>query len=157
MRTVLTGKPRPGFTLVELMSTVAIISLRGSIAIPHYMEMQYRSKRAEIEANTHGIMYAEVAYEASYDFYLECTPWPAGSPSKKQKNWAGGSSEFRELGWSPDGAVRGQCSVTTVPGSKADQDFTVLGASDLDGDTNLAEYTATKSVKALLLTEVDTF
>ncbi len=157
MRFALTGTTRPGFTLVELMITVAIIGLLGSIAIPHYTEMQYKSKRAEIESNTHGIMYAEIAYEAAYDNYIECLPWPAGVPGKKQKEWLGGSTEFRELGWYPDGAVRGQYSVTTIPGPKADQDFEALGASDIDGDTNYAKFTATKSVKAIMVTEPDTF
>jgi len=139
------------------MITVAIVGLLASIGIPHYIDMQYRSKRAEIESNTHGIMYAEVGYEAAYDFYIECLPYPTGVPGKKTKDWKGGSAEFKELGWYPDGAVRGQYSVTTVPGPKSDMDFNAIGNSDIDGDTNYAKFTATKSVKAIMITGADTY
>jgi type II secretory pathway pseudopilin PulG len=139
------------------MITVAIIGLLGSIALPHYMDMQYKSKRSEIEANTHGIQYSEVAYDAAFDNYIECTPYPAGVPGKKMKSWAGGSTGFQRLGWSPDGDVRGQYSVVTIPGPMSNADFNALGASDLDGDSNYARFTATKSIKAILVTGNDTY
>jgi len=151
-------RPDEGFTLVELMITVAIIGLLASIAIPQYVDMQYRAKRAEIDTNTHGLMYSEIAYEAAYDYYLPCEPWPTNAPNKKQHPWLDGNSGFRELGWMPDGHVRGQYSVVTSAGTlMKDRDFTAIGESDLDGDGTHARYTATKMVKAILLTDVDVY
>jgi prepilin-type N-terminal cleavage/methylation domain-containing protein len=40
-------RPARGFTLIELMMVVAIIGLLGSIAIPTFQNLQFRSRQAE--------------------------------------------------------------------------------------------------------------
>jgi hypothetical protein len=105
--------------------------------------MQYRAKRAEVPSNVDGIKTAELAYEASFDqFVQQPTDHPNMSPNKQQRAWTSGSA-FDTLGWGPDGNVRGTYSVMT-----STTNFTVYGACDVDGDGSQAGYTATKTLNA---------
>ena len=149
---------RRAFTLVELMVVVAIIGILASIAIPNFMDMQYRAKRAEVPLNVDGIRTAEIAYEISHNAFIqEIIPQPRSVPNKEPAFWTEGSN-FDDLGWAPDGAVRGLYSITTVPvSSTSSGDFEVTGMCDVDFDTIPARYTATKSINTTFQGENNTF
>ena len=52
------------------MIVVAIIGILAALAIPTFVEMQLRAKRAEVPGNLDGIKTAQVGYEATYDAYV---------------------------------------------------------------------------------------
>ncbi len=69
-------KSRSGFTLVELMVTVAIVGILASIAYPSYVEYVRRANRADAQA----IMMENAQYMERYfttnGTYLGSTPLP---------------------------------------------------------------------------------
>ncbi len=127
-----------------ILPTFGVLS---AIAIPNFVAMQLKAKRAEVPGNVDGIKTALLAYDAAYDEFI-----PAGSEAqaravvgKELRPWER-SPAWDKLGWRPDGDVRGAYWVVVVPG-----DFEVHGICDVDGDGDVAEYVATMSTNATLV------
>ncbi len=51
-----------GFTLIELMVTVAILGILASIAISSFMQYQARARQSEAKVNLGGIYMGEIVY-----------------------------------------------------------------------------------------------
>jgi type IV pilus assembly protein PilA len=143
-----------GFSLVELMIVVAIIGILAAIAIPNFVAMQYRSKRAELPSNVTGIKTAELAYDASQDSFINVSspvPRDDGNLDKQATQWI--ASDFDKLSWSPDGDVRGNYMVTTTSGT----DFMVTAKIDVDDDNVIAQYTCSRSSNSVQVSQNDTY
>lgn len=142
-----------GFSLVELMIVVAIIGILAAIAIPNFMTMQLKAKRAEVPGNVDGIKTAELSYDAAFDGFISAGNYPGHTLGKQQVEWTVGSSGgFQTIGWAPDGKVRGTYQVDAGA-----TDFTVTGQADVDADGTPTHWTATTSVNATMNTLNDVY
>jgi prepilin-type N-terminal cleavage/methylation domain-containing protein len=125
-----------GFTLVEMVTVVAILGVLASIAVPTFLRMQYRAMRAELPTNVDGVMAAEFAYDAAFDEFAGVAEFqPRPTADRRAVPWVTGSG-FDALGWSPDGAVRGIYRVE-LSGSDA---VMIEAECDVDGDASSAKY-----------------
>jgi type IV pilus assembly protein PilA len=142
---------KKAFTLVELMIVVAIIGILAAIAVPNFVAMQYRAKRAEVPSNVDGIKTAELAYDAAFDAFVQEATWRPTTPlDKTQQAWPTGTG-FATIGWAPDGAVRGQYSLV----SNGTTGFTVSGRCDVDNDNSNATFSATRDGNSSMISPND--
>jgi type II secretory pathway pseudopilin PulG len=143
-RLVQKPKSMAGFSVIELMVLMAFLCIMLAIGVPNLVEMQHRARRAEVPCNLDAIRTAALAYESvNGEMVEERISRPDSNPGKRMRPWKNGS-RFDELGWKPDGSVRGAYTISIT---KSD-DFTVKGVCDVDGDGRKAIFTATKGQDA---------
>ncbi len=71
-------KPEKGFSLIELMITVAIVGILVAVALPSYNQYVLKSNRAEGRTALLGLMQAEERYSTQNNCYLAFTTTQAG-------------------------------------------------------------------------------
>ena len=109
-----------GFTLIELMITVAIVGILASVALPLYLKYSLKARTAEAKTNLGGIRTSQVAFKASYDTYCNTRVEPtiAGAVNGIRKVWPNfrtpasavapsqtGNGTFSDIGFQPAGQV----------------------------------------------------
>lgn len=71
-----------GFTLIELMITIAIIGILASVAYPSYQESVRKSKRAEGRTALLQVLQQQERYMTQYNTYLAFSLNASGVPFK---------------------------------------------------------------------------
>lgn len=137
-----------GFSLVELMIVVSIIAVLAAIAIPNFLTMQLKAKRAELPLNVGAIQDALRAYDGAHDAFVSCAlaPRPDADLDKIAVVFPyDETSGWSAIGYQATGMVRGNYEVVA-----GETDFVVTGKTDVDDDGTLVVYTASRLTAATL-------
>lgn len=135
---------RRGFTLIELMITVAIIGVMSAIAVPNFLRYQARSRRSEAMTNVAAIASSQTAYSAERNTFAwtdSSYPDPTnyGGLGTSKMPWdMDAQTWFGNLGWAPEGEVfysYGTYS-SAMPGNSCTCTFcfTAVAYGDVDGN-----------------------
>jgi hypothetical protein len=122
-----------------------MLSMVGGMAATNFRQMRYKALRAEVPVNVRAIALAERAHFAENARYV-AVPRADAKLGREPAPFAGGP-EWTQLGWSPDGPLRGTYWVEV-----AGDGFVVHGAIDADGDGVPAEFTVTGDGEAVMTT-----
>ncbi len=159
---------RAGYTLVELMVTVAIIGILAAIAIPAYSSYLYRAKTTEAIGFLADIKSRQEAYRSEYFQYCavsadnDSSYWPTATPGRKAVAWNQGTIPvgWAQLGVRPPNpqVYFGYQAIAGAPGSTpaaglgydgSDYWFVSRARGDLDGDgvyLTIESYSARQSL-----------
>ena len=136
---------RRGFTLLELLTAIAVMAVLVALAVPNYIDAKNKARRAEAPPNVQGILDAMTAYRVVNDEGV-APPSSGGAAwnpaegtndlSSKQRPWATGETSWDTLGYKPDGEVRcNYCMVDgTWQGPEVEDWYFVCSYCDVDSD-----------------------
>ena len=141
------GRRRSGFTLIELMITVAIIGILAATAIPLFNLFVLRSKRSEAAANLSTIAKMQLGYFHESGAFATAAPSPAlpGQPNENKQIWMGVRPTFSStpglgfdiIGYQPEGAVYFDYDTNAAVDGLS---FTASAVGDTDGDGAFSSY-----------------
>jgi len=139
-----------GFTLIEMMVSVAIIGVLASTSVALFQNYQNRSRMTEAKSNLASIRDVQKAFFAEASTYGRSFSCPAlfPAPTGNPQNWKQARSTFCDpalspppnldsLGWQPEGATYFDYDVATGEDGAGPR-FTAAAYGDVDGDGNLS-------------------
>lgn len=113
-----------GFTLIELMITVAIIAILAAIALPSYTDYVTRSKRADGKQALLDLQLREEKWRANHTTYGSLTD--VGSPS---------------VTYYTINAIKGTCSAGTGSGSPSGTSYCLTATPNASGSNKFTDTT----------------
>lgn len=122
---------RRGFSLIELMIAMAIIGVLATVAIPKYAVYQLKTKSAEAKTNLAGIRTAQESYYGEYGVFVAASPEPALIPGAERTGFDAVGSDFRALGWQPEGNIFFSYGAAVNAEATA---YTADAGADIDAD-----------------------
>ncbi len=88
-----------GFTLVELMIVMAVISILCGIAVPNYVKYRIRAYQCEAKVILASIASNQMRHKLQTGVFVTCPP----NPSSPGKQWDSRMSEWNRIGFSMNG------------------------------------------------------
>jgi prepilin-type N-terminal cleavage/methylation domain-containing protein len=142
------NRRRDGFTLIELMITVALIGILSATAIAGFRLYSLRVKRSEAGTNLAALRTTQLAYFHEAGGFVPALPSPGlGLPGPDKQNWlAGGGvfpadppgAGFHLIGWRPEGPTYYDYDTNAVNIGPNGPHFTAAAYGDTDGDGNMS-------------------
>ena len=143
-----------GFTLTELMITVALIGTLASVAIPNFLTYQARTRRSEAFTTLSGIAASFVGFHAESGYYPDMRfetggltnlpDVPLANLGTTKSDWSTAQAYFDLVGFRVDGKVWHTYDVSApstianlcTVGAACANCFTIAAHGDTDSDTN---------------------
>lgn len=143
-----------GFTLLELMTVVAIIGTLAAVAIPAFVKYLRKAKTAEVVVNLETIAALERAYRVDHGTYLACPPSPKrltckGKDMPIKLAWDP-LPAWEALGFHPDGKLYYRYLV-----KKTKTGFRIEASADLDCDGVRSLYVTTERGGPMIENEIE--
>ncbi len=140
---------------VGCMVLVGVIGILAAIAIPNFLAMQHRAKRAEGPSVLNDLRTAEIAYIAEHGELLPLGPCPASPPGRNPRSMDEPCAQAaKAVGWRYERPLRCSYEVRAVASGPEDDgpDFTASVLCDVDGDGDEASYSASRDRRPEMLT-----
>lgn len=129
-----------GFTLVELMVSVAIVGILSSVAMPSYQVMTLRTRKAERDVVMTAVNHAAAAIlvrDGQFAPTFSGPHNPPGDPTVQRRMLdftSGTMAPWRKLDLQIEGAVYHSYKFETLTPESGSPEFQVVAEGDLDGN-----------------------
>jgi prepilin-type N-terminal cleavage/methylation domain-containing protein len=132
-----------GFSLIELMISVAIIAVMSAIAFPTFQSLRAKAKESEMRMHLAAIRTCEETYKSENDVFYACPAHPAIIPTGGNRvPWDNPPPpvEWDTIGFSADSPVLYQYAIINVVAGTA---YTATAEGDVDCDSQTAMWRIT--------------
>jgi prepilin-type N-terminal cleavage/methylation domain-containing protein len=123
-----------GFSLVEIMVSVAIIAVLASIAFPTYRVFSKKARASEAASGLRAIRIHQLSYRMENDAYLDLDPNPPGDVPADYQSWGDPGGNWDLLGFAMDDRVRYQYKAEAGDTGNIVSSFKITAQTDFDGE-----------------------
>jgi len=127
-------KGKSGFSILELMIVVAVISVLVSIAIPAYQVFSRRARSSEAVYQTNAIRTYQVSYRSTNDTYLELPKNPPGAVPFTYQVWGDPGGNWSKLGFKMTKRIRYQYGTEIGASGDISNSYKITAQTDFDSE-----------------------
>ena len=141
-------KRQGGFTLIELMIVVAVISIMAALAVPNYLRYRAQSRAAEARTNLGGVFVSELTFygeNSRFSGFSETGFTLAGSANRYTYRAMRTTVAAGVVSPGPIETINAAIGTVTadntvVPVASTGTGFTATATGDIDGDPTVDQW-----------------